>query len=148
MHSVYRMPEIATRQFGVVRFEESSVVEFPAGLPGFESQTRFVMIERAASAPVIFLQSVDLPELCFCAAPALAIDPGYELAMTEEDRKLLAASEPPLCLAILSQDKSGCWTANLLAPVVIDLASRRAVQAVRADSRYSHVHALGEAKCS
>lgn len=142
------MPEILTRRFGAIQFEETSVLHFPAGLPGFETRTRFLLIERPAHAPVIFLQSIDSPDLCFCAAPIGAIDPGYQLAMTEEDERLLAAADAPLCLAILSSTKTGCWTANLLAPVVIDLPSRRAVQAVRSDARYSHQHPLGGAKCS
>jgi len=142
------MTEILTRRFGAIRYEETDVVHFPAGLPGFEARTRFVLVERSASAPLVFMQSVESPELCFCCTPLAAIDPNYQLAMTEEDQRLLAAMEQPLCLAILSSDKTGRWTANLLAPVVIDLASRRGVQAVRADSRYSHCHPLGGASCS
>jgi flagellar assembly factor FliW len=33
-------------------------------------------------------------------------------------------------------------TANLLAPIVVNLRNRRAVQAVAAESDYSHQHAL------
>lgn len=142
------MPEILTRQFGAIQYEETSVIEFPAGIPGFETRTRFVLIERPAPAPVIFLQSIDSPELCFCVAPVGAIDPDYQLSMTEEDQRLLSATADTLCLAILSSNQSGRWTANLLAPVIIDLAARRAVQAVRADARYSHQHPLGEPSCS
>ncbi len=142
------MPEILTRRFGAIRFEENSVVHFPAGLPGFESRTRFLLVERPAHAPVVFLQSIDAADLCFFTAPVAAIDPNYQLAMTEEDQRLLASPGPTLLLAILSSTKAGQWTANLLAPVVIDLPSRRAVQAVRADSRYSHQHPIGSAPCS
>jgi flagellar assembly factor FliW len=46
-----------------------------------------------------------------------------------------------LCLTVLSFQKSGT-TANLLAPVVVDLNNRRAVQAVAQESVYSHQHAL------
>jgi len=145
------MPEIVTRQFGSLSYSETAIIEFPVGLPGFENGHRFVLVERSASAPLVFLQNIELPELCFCAAPVEAIDPKYQLAMTEEDERLLGASGAPLCLAILSQAPGGSpvgsWTANLLAPVVIDLPSRRAVQAVRADTRYSHVHPVG-ASCS
>jgi flagellar assembly factor FliW len=142
------MPEILTRRFGKVQFEETAVLHFPAGLPGFESHTRFLLIERPANAPLVFLQSIDSPELSFCTAPVAAIDPAYRLAMTEEDQRLLSATDPPVILAILSSTTSHQWTANLLAPIVIDLPSRRAVQAVRADARYSHQHRLAEAKCS
>ena len=138
------MSQIPTRQFGLLEYDPASVVEFSAGLPGFEDQTRFVLVERPATAPILFMQSLELPDLCFLTAPLNALDPGYELAMTPEDRNRLgvAAHGEMLCLAILSAPENGPMTANLLAPVVINLSTRRAVQAVRADSRYSHQQAL------
>jgi flagellar assembly factor FliW len=42
---------------------------------------------------------------------------------------------------VLSFQKSGP-TANLLAPVVVDLNNHKAVQAVAMESDYSHQHAL------
>ena len=117
-------------------------LEFPLGLPGFEDHTRFELVERPGVAPIVFLQSVDSPDLCFLAAPVSAIDPAYELAMTPEDQALLENAHPLLCLAILSVAENGLFTANLLAPVVIDPESRQAVQAVRNDARYSHRHPL------
>jgi flagellar assembly factor FliW len=47
-----------------------------------------------------------------------------------------------LCLAIVSAQTDGTLTANLLAPVVINLNTRVGVQAVRQDARYSHQHKL------
>jgi flagellar assembly factor FliW len=152
------MPQILTRRFGAMDFEESSILDFPLGLPGFESARRFALIERPEAKPLVFLQSLDFPELCFVAVPVLALDPAYQLEMTADDLRELGFpedSQPRLadqvtCLAILSSPENGRPTANLLAPLVIDPSSRRAVQAVRIDSRYSHQQPLPapEASCS
>ena len=152
------MPQTNTRQFGELEFDDDAVLEFPAGLPGFEDQTRFVLVERPAAAPIVFLQSLGLPDLCFLAAPLAAIDSAYDLAVTPEDLRRLGLDErrqprpdeEVVCLAILSAPEDGPLTANLLAPVVIGKRTRRAVQAVRMDSRYSHRHPLTapEALCS
>ncbi|HUA87518.1 MAG TPA: flagellar assembly protein FliW [Bryobacteraceae bacterium] len=145
------MAEILTRQFGPLEYDPAAVIEFPAGLPGFEAQRKFVLIERPSVAPILFLESLDSPELCFPAVPISAIDPQYELAMTPEDARLLGSDrlENVVCLAILTAAPEGPLTANLLAPVVIDPQSRRAVQAVRMDKRYSHRHSVGqEPACS
>jgi flagellar assembly factor FliW len=136
------MPEIVTRQFGTIEFREDAVLHFPSGLPGFENRTRFVLLEHAALKPLVVLQSLDSLELCFYATPLEAVDPEYRLAMTVEDQNTIALTADPRCLAILSANKSGRWTANLLAPIVINQQARRAVQAVRIDSRYSHQHPL------
>jgi flagellar assembly factor FliW len=152
------MAEIVTQHFGSLAYDENAVLDFPAGLPGFENQTRFALLQPASSAPVVFLQSLSVPSLCFLAAPVDSIDAGYELSVTSEDLRLLGLNEerPPrlgveiLCLVILTAPENGSLTANLLAPVVIEIRTGRAIQAVRVDSRYSHQHPLGprETVCS
>ena len=140
------MFRILSKRLGAIDLDEAAILHFPAGLPGFEHCTRFALLERPAAAPIVFLQSLDTPEICFLAAPVTAIDPSYQLAMTPEDLGCIGveSAEDALCLAILSLADGGRFTANLLAPVVIERTSRRAVQAVRVDSRYSHQHPLAE----
>jgi flagellar assembly factor FliW len=134
--------QLVTRQFGKIEIEESSILQFPGGLPGFANKTRFVVMERAEWKPLVALQSIDSPDLCFFAAPVGAIDANYQLRMSSEDASTLALTGEPVSLAILSASEPGRWTANLLAPVVINKEARRAVQAVRSDSLYSHQHPL------
>ncbi|MCC6861504.1 MAG: flagellar assembly protein FliW [Bryobacterales bacterium] len=146
------MPAVQTEHFGWMEYEEDSVVEFPSGLPGFEQERRFVAIEQHDAKPLVFLQSLATPALCFLTLPVLAVYPKYELAITGEDLQELElpAGRPPhigrdvLCLAILSLNENRPPTANLLAPVVVNLKTRRALQAVRPDSAYSHQHPLPE----
>ena len=151
------MPIADTRRFGPLDYEDSSVLIFPFGLPGFDQETRFGLVEQPELAPLVFLQSLQSPELCFLAVPAHAIDADYGLKITEEDleRLDLDTSRQPepgrevLCLALLCAPENGLLTANLLAPIVVNLASRVAIQAVRSDSRYSHQHPIqAEAVCS
>ena len=39
------MPQIPTKYFGPVQYEETDVVQFPCGLPGFETETLFLLME-------------------------------------------------------------------------------------------------------
>jgi flagellar assembly factor FliW len=151
------MALINTRRFGPLEYDESWVVSFPAGLAGFEQETRFVLLERPEWAPIVFLQSLADAGLCFLAAPVVALDPVYSLSVTREDIETLGLDEDRqpvpgeqvLCLALLCAPENGPLTANLLAPVVVNPKSKVAVQAVRADNRYSHQHAISEeAPCS
>jgi flagellar assembly factor FliW len=130
-----------------------SILSFPAGLPGFDHRTHFTLVEAPGLAPIVFLQSLDDGDLGFLAAPVSAIAPDYALSLTPEDRQHLGpdstASPELLCLALLCAPENGPLTANLLAPVVINLATRSAVQSVRADSLYSHQHRIpAEPLCS
>lgn len=153
------MPQCVSSQFGMVEYAEEAALEFPFGLFAFEDDTRFVVLEPEATAPVTYLQSLLRPDLCFITLPVLAIDPGYRLRMSAEDLRALGLPEdrqPELnrevvCLSIVTIPADKRPTANLLAPVVIHRGTRRALQAIQMDSGYSHQHSLApprEAPCS
>jgi len=143
------MPTVETNYFGAISYEHESALEFSRGLPGFEERRRFLALHFEDSQPLVFLQSLEDPGLCFITLPVLAVDPHYQLRVSNEDRELaglpmgrpLRIGEDVLCLAVVSIRENGP-TANLLGPVVVNLANRKAVQAVAAESGYSHQHQL------
>lgn len=143
------MPVLDTKNFGQIPFREESVLHFPAGLPGFEERRGFLPIQMPESEPLIFLQSIEDAGLCFVTLPVPAIDSGYRLEVGDEDLERLGfpASHRPrpgvdvLCLAVIAIRPDGP-TANLLAPIVVNLANQRGVQAIAQGSDYSVEHAL------
>jgi flagellar assembly factor FliW len=140
------MPIIETKYFGPMSYEEQSCFKFEFGLPAFEDERRFLPLQMPDHKPLVFLQSVETPSLCFVALPVLVADPHYELAVTVEDLEALglATDRQPrigteaLVLTLLSIHDDRPATANLLAPIVVNLANRRAVQAIRCDQAHSH----------
>jgi len=144
------MPQVETQYFGTMSYGEESVFDFPAGLPAFTDEKHFVAIELRQHSPLIFLQSLAQPALCFLAFPILVVDRGYRLAMAPDDLRALDLSadrQPDLAaevavLALLSLRDGLPVTANLMAPIVVNLKTRRALQAIRQDSEYSHQHPI------
>jgi flagellar assembly factor FliW len=132
-----------TTHFGPVAIDESSALEFPEGLPGFENCRRFVPLESNGSPGLIFLQSLEQPQLCFITVLLRALWPDYELSIPAEERELLgfeAAAAPAdemALLAVLSFVEGEDPTANLLAPIVVHARTRRAAQIVRQDGHYA-----------
>jgi len=116
-------------------------LQFPHGIPAFETETRFRLIDRQ---PLLSLESESNPGLSFLLLPVALIEPDYRLAISAEDRETIGASDesPLMCLAVITAAEDLPPTANLLAPVVINLDNQRAVQAVRSDSVYSHKKAI------
>lgn len=143
------MPTVETKNFGTVQYESGTELVFPRGIPGFEQRREFLALHFADTDPLIFLQSVEDGDLCFVTLPVPAVDRDYRLQVEGEDRELvglpasgaLRIGEDVLCVVVLSIGEEGP-TANLLAPVVVNLHNRRAVQAVAAQSGYSHQHRL------
>src|SRR6516164_2089762 len=143
------MPSFHTKNFGVISYSNDAVVEFRDGLPGFDSLRQFLALQFEDSRPLVFLQSLEDPELCFLTFPVGVIDANYRLMVSPEQREQiglpvsgpLRIGEDVLCLIVVSLRETGP-TANLLAPVVVNLRNRRAVQAIAPDSGYSHQHRL------
>ena len=154
----YQTMTCQTAHWGPVTVDESSTIEFPEGLPGFEECRRFVPLQHPGRAGLVFLQSLERTELCFLALPVRAVRRDYCLALSSEDTALLgfpggvrpAPGSDLLALAILCLAEGQAPTANLLAPVVIDVRTRRAVQSIRPDRRYGCREPLEvqEAGCS
>src|SRR5882762_5604882 len=99
------MPQVATDRFGTVEYVEESVIDFPQGLPGFESEHRFVTIEQTQTEPIVVLQSLLRQNLSFLAIPVTAIDPDYELQLSSDDLDVIGLTEAeaiPAHMALLA----------------------------------------------
>ena len=144
------MPSVYTKYFGILPYREEAVFEFPQGLPAFNEETRFVLIEMPENSPLVFLQSLRQPELCFLAFPILVADREYRLAVCRDDLEALELDEgrqPNLgsevvVLALVSLHDGFSATANLMAPIVLNLKTLRGLQAIRQDNLYSHQHPI------
>lgn len=140
------MANCITKYFGEITYESDAVWRFAAGLPGFESEREFLPIEQPATHPLVYLQSLSTPAVCFIGMPAHLLEPGYQPEMSEEDRDLIGLDGPLnggiLCLALITVREDGS-TANLMAPIVANLDTGQAVQAISPSGSYSHRHPIG-----
>ena len=146
------MPRVQTKCFGEMDYDPSAVFDFPNGLPGFENEHSFLFLEQPATHPLMFLQSLSSSDVCFILLPILAADPHYRLRLGEDDLaalRLPAGREPRigreiLCAALVcaGHENRPQPTANLLAPIVVNLQERIGIQAILGESGYSHQHPL------
>jgi flagellar assembly factor FliW len=144
------MPEFLSTYLGRIDYREQDVLEFPAGLPGFEQERAFLPIELPDVKPMILFQSLQTANLCFMTLPVLAADNSYKLSMAPEDLRAIGLPEDRqpgigtdvLCVAILMVAKDRQPTANLLAPLVVNPVTHRGVQAIQVNTDYSHQHEL------
>jgi flagellar assembly factor FliW len=140
------MPLLATKYFGKLSSEPADCYCFPAGIPGYQDETTFVLLNLPGKEPLVFLQSARTPALCFLALPILVADPHYKLSVSFEDLQILELEltrqprigSEVLVLTLLAIEEGASATANLMSPIVMNLNNRRAVQAIRCDFAYSH----------
>lgn len=144
------MPWCNTTHFGRLEYSPASAIEFSEGLPGFEDEHRFVVVQRPDHDPLVFLQSLQTQGLCFPALPVRTIDREYELRLASGDREALGFGGAPvlgedaLALALIALHEQDP-TANLLAPIVVNLRTQAAAQCIDPDMRYSHRYQLAAA---
>lgn len=144
---------IVSKHLGEIEWDPGSELLLPSGLPGFEDERRMVAVEVPAQRPLVFLQSVERPEICFVSLPVLTIRPDFEVALTEEDRESLRLPDGAspqigvniLCLALLFPAE-GSLEANLGAPLVINLHNLRCVQLRGSDGSPCHYRLAGEGR--
>jgi flagellar assembly factor FliW len=130
---------VASRLFGPLTVRSDAFLTFPNGIPGFGGERRFVLLP-AASKGVYWLQSADEGSVAFLLVDPFPVFPGYAVDLPE----VSAEDAPPLVLAIVTlprADDDVC-TANLQAPVVLDLAGRTGRQVIMTEGAYGPKHSF------
>ncbi len=131
---------VVTQRFGEVSYTEADVFEFPWGLPGFSDLRRFLALSLAEQPNFVWLQSVDDPKIALPAADPWQIFPDYEPRMpayATEALELQSAEDfTILCIVVVTKDAQE-MTMNLMAPIVLNLKTRRARQVMLESSSYS-----------
>jgi flagellar assembly factor FliW len=113
---------------------DTPLIEMAAGLPGFPDARRFLLVEWAPdTSPFALLKSLDHDALEFLVVPPVAMFPDYapELDDLEASSLGLTCAEDALVLVIVTVgDRPEDATANLLAPIVVNVHTLAAGQIV------------------
>lgn len=109
-------------RFADAEVSPGDVMTFPDGVPGYESQRHFVLLDIAETAPLKVLHAVNAPDPCFLVTDPRSILPGYRCDLSDADRLRVRAVDDRLLLwlVIVSIREDGHVTVNLRAPIVIN----------------------------
>lgn len=126
--------KIDSPRFGTLEVSPEKVIEFPHGLPGFETYHRFSLFHpEGATVKYYILQSIDDPLLAFNIADPTLFGFDYEIKLSDAEAATigLTDSDDALVMVILSkEDGETELRANFSAPLVLNLRSRKALQQV------------------
>lgn len=106
-------------------------------MPGFPAHRDFVLVRLNDDGLLYAFTSVDNPELRFLVAPPEPFFPDYAPEIENEVFAALNTQDPDrlLLLTVITAGKEDT-TANLLAPIVVDRDTMRAMQVVLSGSGY------------
>ena len=135
---------LATKNFGDIVVREDQIITFSPGLLGFSELHRYVLIEHGQESPFLWLQCVDNPDLAFVVIDPAFVLAGYQLGEINGIKKDLEVADlKDLRILVILTIPSGSpqeMTANLMGPLLINLANRRGKQLVIENPQYSHKH--------
>ena len=140
------MRKINTMRFGEIEVEDDKVVHFRKGIPAFEDEHEFVIIPYDEESPYYFMQSLKSPELAFLITTPFIFFPEYSIEVDDDTMAELNIknSEDVLLYSIITIPNGSIryMTANLLAPLVLNIENMQAKQLVMEKTKYTTKHRL------
>jgi flagellar assembly factor FliW len=131
--------QVQTTRFGTIKVSESDVVAFNDGLLGFTELHKFVLLDDPNDEIFAWLQSCDNPGIAFpILEPELFIE-NFNPTITKGDLQAigLASKEGMRLFTIITIPEDVTqMTANLKAPVAINIAKKTAKQVVVQENDY------------
>ena len=136
------MITIKSTRFGDIEVPADSLIEFPVGIIGFPNQKKYVMLEH--KHPFSWLHSVEDPNLAFVVIDALEFGEGYNPKPPIGDTNIDLREEDEFAILVIVTVRPDptLTTANLKAPVFVNLRNRKGVQVIFDDPRLSTRHPL------
>jgi len=141
--------KLKTRHFGEIEIDESKIIEFDSGLPGFENLKRFALFSEdsddddGVKGLFWWLQSVDSGETAFVLMDVLMVKEDYDPHVNEIELSSLGEYLPDDLLtfniAIIPENLDDL-TVNLRAPIIINTVTKKGKQVVVNDDQYAVKH--------
>ena len=134
---------VQTTRFGVVEVDETKVMTFDAGLLGFSSYKRYIMLQPDDDAVFFWLQSLDAPELAFVVTDPSMWVADYEVPIRREQMDELQIDELNQAqVLVIVNKRDDVLTCNLQGPLVVNTQNMTGQQLVLADRRWQTRHEL------
>jgi flagellar assembly factor FliW len=137
--------EIHHQHLGTISYNEDDVITFPLGLLGFLKFKRYLLLKKEASELLVWMVSVDNPDISFPLLEPKRFCPDYNPNITKRDLNEISAENPQslqMYSIVTVQQDARSATANLSGPILVNEEQRIGKQLVLLDDRYSTKHRI------
>ena len=130
--------QIQTSRFGAVTISNEDLILFPEGILGFNDLRNFVLLEDPSDEIFAWLQSCENPGIAFPVLEPELFATNYTVSLTKSDLEALSLKEDngyrSFTIVTIPQDPTK-MTANLKAPLVINVSKKLGRQCVLQDNK-------------
>jgi flagellar assembly factor FliW len=123
--------KIQTKYLGEMDIDNSQIISFTAGIPGFKEEKEFVLMEIPGNAGFQILQSVKSPETAFIVTNPHQVYPEYTFELdhhVQETLQIRRKEEVVVLTIVTIKTPFQESTLNLKAPLIINPVSKRGKQ--------------------
>lgn len=128
---------VQTTRFGEIEISAEDIVDFAEGLLGFSQHRRFVILDDPNDEIFAWLQSCENPDIAFPILEPELFAPNYAVELSKSDLEALQLADQKsgkfFNIITIPADPT-LMTANMKAPVIINIEKRLARQCVLQDN--------------
>lgn len=139
--------KLNTKYHNEVEIQESEVLHFEKGIPGFPDEKKFVILPLNEDGSFSVMQSVGTEGLALVIVNPFDFFKDYDFQLEDSvvEELVLTSDKDVLVYSILTvEDPFEKTTANLQAPVIINKSNNKAKQVILVDEKYKTKHNLFE----
>ncbi len=132
---------IETSRFGKVSYSQKDILFFPRGIPAFENNHNWLLVGSNTNA-IKWLQNIENTSLALPVTSPDAVKSDYNARIPDDDLSLISdekVTQTDLALLIvvsIPEDAPWNMSANLRAPILINLKTHKAVQVIVLNEEY------------
>ncbi|MEH7444581.1 flagellar assembly protein FliW [Bacillus sp. JJ1122] len=137
--------KLNTKYHNEVEIQESEVLHFEKGIPGFPDEKKFVILPLNEDGSFSVMQSVGMEGLALVIVNPFDFFKDYDFQLEDSvvEELVLTSDKDVLVYSILTvEDPFEKTTANLQAPVIINKSNNKAKQVILVDEKYKTKHNL------
>lgn len=136
---------IRSARLGELDIPADDIIQFSHPIPGFPEESSFALLPYGQESPFGFLQSTSEPNLTFVVVEPFSFFKDYEFEIADDIARELGldpANLPKIVNIVRIPENADEMTANLLAPIIINMRDRKARQFVLETTAYTTRHRL------
>ena len=139
------MISLISTRFGEMEVDEGDVINFPAGIPGFEDSRSWILVGDDDNA-IMWLHSIEDGALALPVTTPESVKSDYNAKIPRESLEQIGLMDMKavILLIVVAIPPGRPWdmTANLRAPILVNWASRVATQAIAMNEDYDFRHPI------